>query len=117
VLHSNDGTPMHLFAKGVKIPEKAEGKGWMLAEEIAFDKLPTLPQLIVGEAKGRTNPDQVTCFLNNIGLGFQFAASARSSIAKRVKRASATTSRRTGSPKPCIRTIYLLLWRADRERP
>jgi ornithine cyclodeaminase/alanine dehydrogenase-like protein (mu-crystallin family) len=74
VLHSNDGTPMHLFAKGVRIPEKAEGKGWMLAEEIAFDKLPTLPQLIVGEAKGRTGDAQVTCFLNNIGLGFQFAA-------------------------------------------
>jgi ornithine cyclodeaminase/alanine dehydrogenase-like protein (mu-crystallin family) len=46
----------------------------MLAEEIAFDKLPTLPQLIAGEAQGRTSADQVTCFLNNIGLGFQFAA-------------------------------------------
>jgi ornithine cyclodeaminase/alanine dehydrogenase-like protein (mu-crystallin family) len=74
VLHSNDGTPMHLFAKGVRIPEKAEGKGWMLAEEIDFDGLPTLPQLIVGEANGRTSDTQVTCFLNNIGLGFQFAA-------------------------------------------
>src|SRR6202163_3472363 len=48
VLHSNDGTPMHLFTKGVTIPEKAENKGWMLAEEIAFDSLPTLPQLIAG---------------------------------------------------------------------
>src|SRR5258706_989232 len=74
VLHSNDGTPMHLFTKGVTIPEKAENKGWMLAEEIAFDRLPTLPQLIAGLTPGRTSPDQVTCFLNNIGLGYQFAA-------------------------------------------
>ena len=74
VLHTNDATPMHLFAKGVTIPEKAEGKGWMLAGDIAFDKLPTLPQLIAGQVWGRTSAEQVTCFLNNLGLGFQFAA-------------------------------------------
>jgi len=74
VLHSNDGSPRHLFTKGVTIPEKAANKGWMLAEEIEFDDLPTLPQLIAGLTPGRTKPDQVTCFLNNIGLGYQFAA-------------------------------------------
>ena len=74
VLHSNDGSPTHLFTKGVTIPEKAKNKGWMLAEEIAFDRLPTLPQLIDGQTPGRTSAEQVTCFLNNIGLGYQFAA-------------------------------------------
>ena len=74
VVHSNDGSPTHLFTKGVTIPEKAENKGWMLANEIEFDRLPTLPQLIVGQTPGRTRPDQVSCFLNNIGLGYQFAA-------------------------------------------
>jgi len=74
VLHSNDATPMHLFTKGVTIPEKTENKGWMLAGEIDFDRLPTLPQLIAGQVEGRTRADQVTCFLNNIGLGYQFAA-------------------------------------------
>jgi alanine dehydrogenase len=74
VLHSNDGSPMHLFTKGVTIPEKAQNKGWMLAEQIRFDSLPTLPQLIAGQAQGRTSDEQVTCFLNNIGLGYQFAA-------------------------------------------
>lgn len=74
VLHSSDGSPMHLFTKGVTIPEKVENKGWMLAGEIEFDRLPTLPQLIAGQTPGRTNPEQVTCFLNNIGLGYQFAA-------------------------------------------
>jgi len=74
VLHSNDGTPMHLSTKGVTIPEKAENKGWTLAGELDFATLPTLPQLIAGLVPGRTSPDQVTCFLNNIGLGYQFAA-------------------------------------------
>jgi ornithine cyclodeaminase/alanine dehydrogenase-like protein (mu-crystallin family) len=74
VLHSNEGSPMHLFTKGVSIPEKVQNKGWMLAEEIPFDRLPTLPQLIAGQVTGRTSPQQVTCFLNNIGLGYQFAA-------------------------------------------
>ena len=74
VLHHNDATPMHLFTKGVTIPEKAENKGWMLAGEIAFADLPTLPQLIAGEVQGRTAREQTTCFLNNIGLGYQFAA-------------------------------------------
>ena len=74
VVHSNAGSPTHLFTKGVSIPEKAENKGWMLAEEIGFDSLPTLPQLIAGGVTGRTRDDQITCFLNNLGLGLQFAA-------------------------------------------
>jgi ornithine cyclodeaminase/alanine dehydrogenase-like protein (mu-crystallin family) len=73
VLHSNDATPTHLATKGVTIPETAENKGWTLGSEIAFDKLATLPDLIAGKAPGRTREDQVTCFLNNIGLGYQFA--------------------------------------------
>lgn len=74
VLHSNDATPVHLFTKGVTIPEKSQNKGWMLSEGIGFENLPTLPQLIAGETQGRTREDQITCFLNNIGLGYQFAA-------------------------------------------
>ncbi len=74
VLHNSDASPVHLFTKGVTIPEKAKNKGWMLAEGIGFDRLPTLPQLIAGEVEGRTRDDQITCFLNNIGLGYQFAA-------------------------------------------
>jgi alanine dehydrogenase len=73
VLHSNDAAPSHLFTKGVTIPETAENKGWMLGGEIAFDKLSTLPELIAGQAPGRTREHQVSCFLNNIGLGYQFA--------------------------------------------
>ena len=30
--------------------------------------------LIVGGAEGRKSDDEVTCFLNNLGMGYQFAA-------------------------------------------
>jgi ornithine cyclodeaminase/alanine dehydrogenase-like protein (mu-crystallin family) len=73
VLHSQDASPTHLSTRGVEIPETAENKGWMLGSEIPFGKLSTLPELIAGQAPGRTSEDQVTCFLNNIGLGYQFA--------------------------------------------
>jgi ornithine cyclodeaminase/alanine dehydrogenase-like protein (mu-crystallin family) len=74
VLHTNDEMPIQVFSKGVTLPENEENKGWTLVEGIDFSTLPTLPELIAGQVRGRTAPEQVTCFLNNLGLGFQFAA-------------------------------------------
>jgi len=31
-------------------------------------------ELIVGKAEGRRSDHEVTCFINNLGLGYQFAA-------------------------------------------
>lgn len=74
VIHWNDPKPIHVAAQGVVIEEKVEGRGWQIAEEIDFEKLPTLPELVVGRIAGRKSDDDVTCFINNIGLGYQFAA-------------------------------------------
>ena len=74
VIHWNEPSPIHVAAAGVVIQEKVEGRGWQLAEEIEFDKLPTLPELILGRVEGRKSDPDVTCFINNIGLGYQFAA-------------------------------------------
>jgi ornithine cyclodeaminase/alanine dehydrogenase-like protein (mu-crystallin family) len=74
VIHSNDASPTHVMTEGLEIPERAKNRGWALAEEIDFKTLPTLPQLIVGKVEGRTSDRQVTCFINNLGLGYQFAA-------------------------------------------
>jgi len=35
---------------------------------------PTLKDLVTGKAQGRTHAQESTCFLNNIGIGLQFAA-------------------------------------------
>lgn len=41
---------------------------------IDWKKLPTLPDLVCGRIKGREREGQVTGFVNNIGMGAQFAA-------------------------------------------
>ncbi len=41
--------------------------------DIDFDALPTVADLAAGKVAGRASPGDVTCFLNNIGLGYQFA--------------------------------------------
>jgi ornithine cyclodeaminase/alanine dehydrogenase-like protein (mu-crystallin family) len=75
VVHSNDGKPIHVVAKGIDVAEAREdGKGWGVASDIDFKTLPTLPHLLSGRAPKRSNDEQVTFFLNNIGLGYQFAA-------------------------------------------
>jgi alanine dehydrogenase len=74
VIHWNEPSPLHAATRGVVIEERVAGRGWQLAEDIDFKKLPTLPELIVGRVEGRGSPGDVTCFINNIGLGYQFAA-------------------------------------------
>ena len=41
---------------------------------IDWKSLPTLPDLLCGRIKGRETDEQITGFVNNIGLGAQFAA-------------------------------------------
>ena len=74
VIHTRHAKPLHFTTRDLDVPETNPGKGWSLADEVNFSALPTLPELITGTIEGRTSPTQVTCFLNNIGLGYQFAA-------------------------------------------
>jgi ornithine cyclodeaminase/alanine dehydrogenase-like protein (mu-crystallin family) len=74
IIHWNEPAPIHVAAKGVVIEEKVAGRGRQLAEEIDFKRLATLPDLVTGRVDGRKSDAEVTCFINNIGLGFQFAA-------------------------------------------
>jgi ornithine cyclodeaminase/alanine dehydrogenase-like protein (mu-crystallin family) len=41
---------------------------------IDWKSLPTLPELVLGKIKGRVSDGQITGFVNNIGMGAQFAA-------------------------------------------
>jgi ornithine cyclodeaminase/alanine dehydrogenase-like protein (mu-crystallin family) len=45
-----------------------------LGAAIDFDHTPVLADLIVGRIAGRGSDREVTCFLNNLGMGYQFAA-------------------------------------------
>jgi ornithine cyclodeaminase/alanine dehydrogenase-like protein (mu-crystallin family) len=88
VLHSHDTTPVHVTTRDLALAKKANEHGWSAGNELDFDKLPTLPEMIVGRVQGRQTDDEITCFMNNIGLGYQFAA-AGSVVYRKAKEAGA----------------------------
>jgi alanine dehydrogenase len=88
VLHSHDTTPVHVTTRDLALAKKANEHGWSAGNELDFDKLPTLPEMIVGRAQGRQTDNEITCFMNNIGLGYQFAA-AGSVVYRKAKEAGA----------------------------
>ncbi|MDH3241374.1 MAG: ornithine cyclodeaminase family protein [Alphaproteobacteria bacterium] len=83
-IHTHDTEPIIVVSKGAQNYEENEQKSWETAKDLDFDSFPTLPELINGDVKGRENDREVTCFLNNLGLGYQFAA-AGSVIYRRAK--------------------------------
>ncbi|HWP35128.1 MAG TPA: ornithine cyclodeaminase family protein [Thermodesulfobacteriota bacterium] len=74
VLHTHDLAPLYFTEPGIEVPEEAATRAWRAGRGIDFAALPELKDLVAGRVPGRTAPDQVTCFLNNLGLGYQFAA-------------------------------------------
>jgi ornithine cyclodeaminase/alanine dehydrogenase-like protein (mu-crystallin family) len=86
VIHTADTKPIHVAAKGVTLGDASEGKGWSSAEKVEMTKYPTLPELITGAVEGRGSDEEVTCFINNLGLGFQFAAAGALVYAKAKER-------------------------------
>ena len=74
VIHTQDTKPLHVAAKDLKVPETADGRGWRSGEGIDFQGTPALADVIAGAVAGRRSNREVTCFINNLGLGLQFAA-------------------------------------------
>jgi ornithine cyclodeaminase/alanine dehydrogenase-like protein (mu-crystallin family) len=74
VIHTHDANPLHAITRDLAVPEKAENKGWALGAAIDFNNTPALADVIVGRVAGRGSDREVTCFINNLGMGYQFAA-------------------------------------------
>lgn len=73
-VNSHHSEPDHyILGENAGIPELEEGWSRPIAG-IRWDEQPTLDQLVSGRAGGRQSEDEITCFNNNIGLGFQFGA-------------------------------------------
>ncbi len=83
-IHTHDTNPIIVVSSDAKNYEDNEAKSWDSASKLDLDSYPTLPELISGDVKGRESDKEVTCFLNNLGLGYQFAA-AGSVIYRRAK--------------------------------
>jgi ornithine cyclodeaminase/alanine dehydrogenase-like protein (mu-crystallin family) len=61
-------------SRGVEHAERTEGLRRAVRAAIREHELPNLHDLVLGKFGGRSSPDQVTAFLNYVGLGYQFAA-------------------------------------------
>lgn len=65
VVHSHAASPIYTIVGDGSFPE---------LERASTDAYPTLADVVAGTAATRTNAAEVTCFVNNIGLGVQFTA-------------------------------------------
>lgn len=85
VIHAHQHAPKNYIAgfgeEGIEAHDAIDviGKGPARAHEINVEhpfwlSAPELKDLVTGRASGRASEGEVTCFLNNIGIGLQFAA-------------------------------------------
>ena len=77
VTHIKDSSPIHCVVEGEgmeALPSRYTPKGWADIEHLDFNALPELTDLISGRITGRDSDEEITCFINNFGLGYQFAA-------------------------------------------
>jgi len=82
VIHNLEDKQPILSAAGTPSLEKVRGTHGEVKTSIQFDKLPSLFDLISGKIVGRENDAEITCFLNNTGTGYQFAACGAVAVAK-----------------------------------
>ncbi|MEW6672519.1 MAG: ornithine cyclodeaminase family protein [Thermodesulfobacteriota bacterium] len=68
------GYPNHFYLG--KKPVDALEKAWKTGMKMDLTDVPELCDLITGKAVSRQDDGETNCFLNNIGLGFQFSAVA-----------------------------------------
>ncbi|PPR09443.1 MAG: hypothetical protein CFH41_02473 [Alphaproteobacteria bacterium MarineAlpha11_Bin1] len=74
VCHVRHGRPKLEFGAAASLPNTSGLDVDDLANEIGLRDLPTLPDILSGMTPGRSSNEQITCFLNILGLGYQFAA-------------------------------------------
>jgi alanine dehydrogenase len=83
VLDGCDRVVMHVTAQpkqyvsimpGTPNVRTEDDVGWWNMPGSRFQDYPDLAQLVCGNAPGRERRDDITCFVNNVGTGLQFAA-------------------------------------------
>lgn len=72
-LLDHDDNAQMIYTHGVLVGEDRVGK-YGVDHDDWHASLPSLPEIISGQRDGRTADEQVSCFLNNLGMGYQFAA-------------------------------------------
>ena len=59
-----------------------QGRGWWNAPGGRFAEYADLAQLVAGRVPGRSRLAEITCFVNNVGIGLQFAAAGALALEK-----------------------------------
>ncbi len=77
VVHSRDGAPILAMAAGVEPPLADRPDSGALLDVLDFETVPLLADLVAGKTPPRQSDEETTCFINNIGMGFQFAIIGR----------------------------------------
>ncbi len=76
IIHNRESAPESFLTGGDTsvVPEIAGGAAKAKGGVIDWGEQKDIGEMLLGKAPKRTSPDQVTCFVNNIGLSLQFAA-------------------------------------------
>jgi len=73
--HTKEFTRETSFRPGAEVATPQQEPGWWTAGDAPFrNRLVDLGDFAAGHAPGRERADEVTLFVNNIGMGLQFAA-------------------------------------------
>jgi len=73
-LLDHDDFPKIIYTHDVRVGEDVAGAGMGMEHDDYHASLPSLPQIMTGRREGRTSDEQCSMFLNNLGMGYQFAA-------------------------------------------
>jgi len=74
VIHNHEDKQAPFETADLPDMKKIAGTDGVVKKAVGFADLPTVLDLIAGRVEGRRSDAQVTCFLNNTGTGYQFAA-------------------------------------------
>ena len=73
-IHTRDIKPMTMVSVDLAEKPAIADRGAAKSTDVDITKFPTLAEVIAGQAMGRQTDAEITCFMNNLGLGYQFAA-------------------------------------------
>lgn len=74
ILLDHDDEPEMVYTHGVRVGEEKDGIGMGMPHDEFHASLRTLPELLTGRAQARKSDSDKTLFMNNLGMGYQFAA-------------------------------------------
>ena len=72
IKNSIEAEPLYYPMEGCNTPDIEVG--WSQFQRREFPKLRLLAEVVAGKEAGRRRPEEITYFLNSVGLGIQFAA-------------------------------------------